>query len=66
MYATARIGMFLAVRRVGGGLMLGTSATVPNPYASATDTHTGFLHRWCGKVDVTSAGTQIAEFNAGV
>jgi len=33
----------------GGGLMLGTSATVPNPYASATDLETGFLYRRCRK-----------------
>jgi len=48
-----------------GSLMLGTSATAPNPYASGSDTETGLYTAGAGKVDVTSAGTQIAEFNAG-
>jgi hypothetical protein len=48
-----------------GALYLGTSVTAPNPAASASDTETGLYTAGAGKVDVTSAGTQIAEFNAG-
>jgi collagen type VII alpha len=43
---------------------LGTSKAVPDMAASATDTQTGLYTAGAGKVDITSANTQIAEFSA--
>ena len=47
---------------LGGGIVLGTSETTANPYATG-DITTGFYSAGTGKVDVTSQGTGIAEFN---
>ena len=46
-------------------LALGSSAAIPSPYGQGADTNTGLYTAGTGKVDVTSGGTQIAEFNSG-
>jgi hypothetical protein len=44
-------------------LYLGTSVSVPNLAASATDTQTGFYTAGTGHVDVTSTGTQVVDIS---
>ncbi|MDE1901808.1 MAG: hypothetical protein KGI37_09220, partial [Alphaproteobacteria bacterium] len=46
------------------GLYLGASATTPNPAASASDTTTGLYTSGTGHVDITSQGTQVADWSS--
>ncbi|MDE1901832.1 MAG: tail fiber domain-containing protein, partial [Alphaproteobacteria bacterium] len=46
------------------GLYLGASASTPNPAASASDTTTGLYTSGTGHVDITSQGTQVADWSS--
>jgi hypothetical protein len=50
---------------LGSAITLGTAASNPNPYASGSDTQTGFYTTGvAGHVDVTSQNTQIVDISA--
>src|ERR1700722_7592110 len=49
---------------LGSGIYLGTSASVTNPARSASELNTGLFSPGSGLVDVSSLGTQVAQFSS--